>query len=278
MNATTAHFRHAYATAFREHLADPDERTLRAAYELGRDAVTQALSVLELAVLHHDLLNGALRGLSGPEAERVTAAAGGFFIDSLSAYEMVRRGLREAQDAAVLERRHAQMIRRLSTFLGDASLAIDAPGALAEMLQLVAEQACELVESAVCIVAIRSDGADPFWTVVSSPSELSEAGARSHDAQLLAVHTLLCVEGVSRMDAGALRHHRAVAAFSGLDPERPMQGWLGVPLAALDGRLLGSIQLFDYESGAPTEVQEALVLHLAQMAAAAVERTRLYRR
>jgi hypothetical protein len=48
-----------------------------------------------------------------------------------------------------------EMLHRLSTFLADASLALDAPGSLEEILQLVAEHARELVGAARCRVEIR---------------------------------------------------------------------------------------------------------------------------
>ena len=276
MSAPGTDFRRGYASAFAEHLASPAEATLRAAYELGREAVARELGVLELAMVHHDLLVAALRGVSGPEAERIAAAAGTFFMESLSAYEMVRRGFREARDAAALERRHARSIRRLSSFLGDASLAHDGPGTTAEMLQLVAEQARELVGASGCIVAAFARTRDASWTVASSPAGLAEAPPGSLEAQLLAVDELLWTRGATRMGAEELERHPAIRALPGTDVGAPRRGWLGVPLVALDSRPLGSIQVFDWETGGPTEVEEALVMHLAQMVAAAVERTRLY--
>ena len=58
-------------------------------------------------------------------------------------------------------------------------------------------------------------------------------------------------------------------------PDRPLDGRLAVRVAALDGSELGSIQLFDKDGGF-TDVDEATILHLAQMAAATLERMRLY--
>ena len=85
-------------------------------------------------------------------------AAGEFFLESLSSFEMVQRGFREAQEAARLERRQKEMSRQLSTFLADASLALDASDSLEEMLQLVAEQARELVGAECCVVTVATDG------------------------------------------------------------------------------------------------------------------------
>ena len=63
---------------------------------------------------------------------------------------MVQRGIREVHEAAALERRQADLLRQLSNFLADASLALGASDSLEEMLQLVAEQARELTRAETC--------------------------------------------------------------------------------------------------------------------------------
>jgi GAF domain-containing protein len=267
-------FRAAYAEAFAAHLAGPGEHTLHQAYELGRRAVAEQLSVLELADAHHDVLAGALGGPGAGEAAALAATAGRFFSETLSAYEMVQRGYREARATAALERRQARTIRRLSTFLEDASLASDSAGTLGEVLQLIAEEARELVGAAGCIVAVRSNSYPP-WASGSSPAELVAVPGQRRDAQLLAVHALLHAEGSAvRLDADVLPRHPQIAR---LGEDVRVRGWLGAPLRHLGGGLIGSIQLFDWEDGAPTELDEAVIVHLAQMAAATVERTLLYR-
>jgi GAF domain-containing protein len=264
-------FRHAYASAFGDHLLDGGEETLRAAYELGREAVAGELSVLDLAAAHHEVVAESLDGMTAAEARRVVEIAGGFFAESLSAYEMVRRGYREAQEAAAAARRQAQTIRRLSTFLADASLASDTAGTLGEVLRLIAEEARELVDATGCIVAVRSSTGPP-WTSASSPDELIGRLDLEREGQFLAVHALLEAEsGPVLLLAEELEDHPRIAQL----PEA-LRGWLGAPLRALDGRLMGWIQVFDWEDGGPTEVDEALIVHLAQMAAASLERTRLY--
>jgi GAF domain-containing protein len=49
-------------------------------------------------------------------------------------------------------------------------------------------------------------------------------------------------------------------------------------LTALDGRDIGSIRLWGKHDGEFTELDEAVLAQLAQMASAAVERAQLYRR
>jgi GAF domain-containing protein len=56
----------------------------------------------------------------------------------------------------------------------------------------------------------------------------------------------------------------------------PPGGWLAAPLATLDGRQIGWIQLFGGGDADFTEIDEAVLAHLAQMASATVERVRLY--
>jgi hypothetical protein len=278
MSATLLRFRRDYRSALSEHLPDPGEPGLHAAYELGRRAVTEELSVLDLAAAHHDALAEVL-DLPGPvpgeDTRRLLAIAGAFLAESLSAYEMVRRGYREAREAAELERHHAQTIRRLSSFLADASLASDADGSLQEVLQLIAEEARELVEAEGCLVAVHADGAPP-WLSASSPDGLVAGLGESAGAHHLAVHVRLQARGGPvRLDADELRLTPHIAALGG-DDAAP--GWLATPLAALDGRLLGWIELFGWERGGPTELDEALIVHLGQMASAALERARLYGR
>ena len=71
-------FRAAYASALDEHLRDPTEASLRAAYELAREAVGRRLSVLDLAVVHQEALLSALAGAAdAAEATRIAARGRG---------------------------------------------------------------------------------------------------------------------------------------------------------------------------------------------------------
>lgn len=271
---TGPQLRYAYRRALQAHLRSAGEETLREAYELGRQAVAFDVGVLELAAAHHDVLLGALAAVAGPEAQRLTAASGEFFEESLSTYEMVRRGYGEAAREAAIERRQAQTVRRLSGFLAEASLATDTPRSLTEVLQLVAEAAQELVDATTCIVAARAGGTAP-WTAMSSPPGAVEALGADRDRHLDDVLQLLARHGGPvRLDAPALRENAGIALV--VDTV-PADAWLGAPLAALDGRPLGAVEVVGWEGAPPGDLDEALILHLAQMAAAALERALLYR-
>jgi hypothetical protein len=264
----------AYATALGEYLRDPTEASLRVAYELAREAVGRRLSVLDLAVAHQEALESALAAASEPaEARRVTRAAGDFFLEGLSTFEMVQRGFREARQAASLVRRQTELSRQLSSFLADASLALNAEDSVPEMLHLVAEQARELLTAECCVVTLTADG-QPRAAEAVSTSEDRRWQAVVRWLDLSATYRLLRLRGgstrVAGKDLAALPHLRAAG-----DP--PPRGWVAASLTALDGSELGAIQLFDKRDGAFTGEDEAALVHLAQMASAAVERARLYR-
>ena len=142
-----------YRDALRRWLDTRDERELAAAYELGRGALRDGITLLDLAAVHHDSLPAAF---AAEGAESGAAAAGSFFCEALSAFEVVQRVLEDAREAAVIERRQTAILRQLSTFLADAAIAADAGDGFEEMLQLVAEHARELTGARECVA--RLDG------------------------------------------------------------------------------------------------------------------------
>jgi hypothetical protein len=275
VNTGTAPFQAAYASALADYMREPTERSLRIAYELGREAVSRQLSVLELAVAHQEALLSALVCAPDlPETQQVARAAGDFFLESLSSFEMVQRGFSEAREAASLERRQMELSRQLSSFLGDASLALDASDSLEEVLRLVAEQARELVDADCCVATVAVEG----------QPRVAEAGSYSDSDRrwtgfvqwldLFAIYRLLRVSGGSVRLAGD--ELAGLPQFRAATSDRPLQGWLAASLTTLDGGELGAVQLFDKRAGEFTADDEAVLLHLAQMASAAVERARLY--
>jgi len=272
-----APFRAAYASALSGFLLEPGETSLRVAYELARDAVGRGLSVLDLAVAHQEALLAVLADLADPaEATPIVRAAGDFFLEGLSTFEMVQRGYREARETALLERRQTALSRQLSTFLADVSLAVDAHGSLEEMLRLVAEQARELVGAACCVATV-AEGGEPRAAEASSFAEDDRrwpAFVRWLDLPAL-YRTVRAGGGSTRLAGDQLAQLPALRPGSG---DRPLRGWLAASLTALDGTELGAIQLFDKPGGAFTVDDEAALVHLAQMTSAAVERARLYRR
>ena len=265
-----------YRAGLRAYLADPGEETLRAAYELGRETVGRERGLLDLSLAHEDALAAVLEDTPGAAgAGPAVRAAGEFFLECISAFEMVQRGIRDAHDAARLERRHAEMLRGLSDFLSDSSLVLQAPDALAEMRRLVAEQAREFVAAQCCFVT-TSTRPGPPERAASFPEDDLHWRTFARWADLSAVDELVWSAGGPVRLTGA----EVVDVLDDL-LQGPAEGlhircWLGAPLTALGGHALGAVHLINKLDGEFTALDEAVAVHLAQMSAAAVERAQLY--
>ncbi len=236
-------FHSRYAEAFERFVRERNERSLRAAYELGRDAVTAGLSILEIAGVHHESLAQELAVIPGKNVDDVCQAAGDFLVESLAAYEMVQRGFSDARRAALVERRNARILRQLSTLLADQALAAGDHGSLEEVLQIVAEQIREMTDSHRASVQVvggvqsvrkfdmesDSNGGDT-WSEMMQPRE--------------------------RIPPASPGERHATRA----------------PLLALDGANLGWLKV-ERDGGKPfTPTDNALIKQVAEMTAAAVER------
>jgi hypothetical protein len=80
-----------YRAAFLRYLPNRDERALNVGYEIGRSAVTDGLSILDLAQVHHEVLREVLGTSGHEELDSVTASASDFLVEVLATYEMTRR-------------------------------------------------------------------------------------------------------------------------------------------------------------------------------------------
>ena len=89
-------FRRDYAPAFLQYLSERGEPGRKAAYELGRRAVSEQLSVLDLARIHHGVLLDVLMTHRSPqELEQIAQAASEFLVEALAVFEMTQRGFSE---------------------------------------------------------------------------------------------------------------------------------------------------------------------------------------
>ena len=89
-------FRRDYAPVFLQYLSDRGERGRRAAYELGRRAIGEQLSVLDLARIHHIVLLEVLKTHRTPrELEQIAQTASEFLVEALAVFEMTQRGFAE---------------------------------------------------------------------------------------------------------------------------------------------------------------------------------------
>jgi GAF domain-containing protein/RsbRD-like negative regulator of sigma factor len=259
--------------ALRAYARDLSERIVRRGVEtdevlgtvlLLRDVLARALFVRHQG--DQELL-GRVLDVYEPAANRIAVTVGVSFVEERE------RMIRE-QQAAIRER--AEMLHRLSTFLADASLALDAPGSLEEILQLVAEHARELVGAARCRAEIRL----PDGTTVEAHAE-AEPGADPVSvppADVAALYAAVAPGRRSlRMSSAELADEPARRALEGAaDPVRSMRSWLVASLGAPDGQELGLIQAVDKREGEFTHLDEEVLVQLAQMAATAVERAQRY--
>jgi hypothetical protein len=198
-----------------------------------------------------------------PAANRIAVTVGVSFVEERE------RMIRE-QQAAIRER--AEMLHRLSTFLADASLALDAPGSLEEVLQLVAEHARELVGAARCRVEIRL----PDGVTIDAHTE-TEPGAEEilvPPDDVAALYAAIAPGRRSlRMSSAELAAEPARRALEGaVDRVSSVRSWLVASLGGPGAAEMGLIQAFDKRDGEFTHLDEELLVQLAQMASTAVER------
>src|SRR5213080_714505 len=92
-----APFEEEYRSAFGEYAGNGGEAALGRAYELGRRAITEKKSLMEIASLHHRALHEMLAEAPGTGREQeLLAAAGAFLGELLSPFEMAHRGVQDA--------------------------------------------------------------------------------------------------------------------------------------------------------------------------------------
>jgi hypothetical protein len=75
------------------------EVNLNRGYELGREALAQGVSVLELARTHHECLVELLQETAEEDVPSVAVAASEFFLEVLATVDMAQRGYLERQRA-----------------------------------------------------------------------------------------------------------------------------------------------------------------------------------
>jgi hypothetical protein len=118
-------FRRDYAPVFLQYLSERGERGRRAAYELGRRAIGEQLSVLDLARIHHGMLLDVLKTHRSPqELEHIAQAASEFLVEALAVFEMTQRGFtellstpRSGQDHTQAKLEHQKALERATGVL-----------------------------------------------------------------------------------------------------------------------------------------------------------------
>ena len=138
-----------YAAALRRHLDQPGETGLHAAYDLGRRALGDGMTLIKLVTVHHESRMGMLR-----DATRQLPDADAFLREALGAYEIAELGFWEAQRSAALEHERVEVLSRLN----DAHLAVMAVPALSDRLTEVCDRAMALVDGRRARLELRGAG------------------------------------------------------------------------------------------------------------------------
>lgn len=93
-------FEEEHASLLREYAADRSEAALGRAYELGRRAITEHKSLVDIAAVHHQVLQRLLgEEQDEKRKEDLLRASGDFLAECLSPYEMAHRGFQDAVKA-----------------------------------------------------------------------------------------------------------------------------------------------------------------------------------
>jgi PAS domain S-box-containing protein len=174
----------------------------------------------------------------------------------------------------VREQRHRAQMEGLAA----ASLAIGQAASLDKALQVITEEARELIgaHQAVTSLATGDEWAQAIHTV-SLSDKYAEWRGYSARVDGTGIYSEVCrANRVARMTQAELEAHPAWRGFGAQEAAHPpMRGWLAVPMVGRNGRNLGLIQLSDRNEGEFTAEDEAVLVQLARLAAVAIENARL---
>ncbi|MBF6170455.1 SpoIIE family protein phosphatase [Nocardia blacklockiae] len=142
MSAVLAAFRDAYANALRLHLDSPTQNTLAEGYELGRRALVEGVSILDLTEHHFRLLDraGLVETGRGTDTGTRSEAALEFLLQTLAALDVATRGFLDINRSYELQRLRTEDLEGRDAFrtalvesLQDGFFVADSRGTLTEV-------------------------------------------------------------------------------------------------------------------------------------------------
>ena len=181
----------------------------------------------------------------------------------------------DRSQALARERSYLHRLQQLTS----ASVAINSTLSVAEIVQLAADSARQILEVHQVAVNLSPSA---HWDAGISKFSLSEKYAQWQDyceePDGTGIYQEVCQQQQAmRMTQSELEAHPAWRGFGKAGANHPpMRGWLAVPLTARDGRNLGLIQLSDKYEGEFGEDDESILMQLAQAVSASIENARLY--
>jgi PAS domain S-box-containing protein len=161
------------------------------------------------------------------------------------------------------------------TALAEAARTVMSAPDLPATLQAITEAARAIVGAHQCICSMSRD-AD--WSQAINATSLSDKYARWRDFAVVpdgsGIYAWICEENLTvRMSQDELEAHPRWRGFGKSSRDHPpMRGWLATALVGSDGRNLGIVQLSDKIAGEFDQVDEAVIVQLAQIAASAIEK------
>jgi signal transduction histidine kinase/ActR/RegA family two-component response regulator len=220
---------------------------------------------------------GLLGVMDGKPLENVQLAESLLTIFALRvATELERQQTEEMRTQTLIkEQQYSRQLHGLT----QAALAINATLSVEEVLQVITEQAYQIIGAHQSVTSLSID---QNWAQAINAVYLSDKYAqwRDYDQKPDGSGIYACVCHLNRSMRMTQAELEADPRWKGFgeagDRHPPMGGWLVAPLVGRDGRNIGLIQLSDKYEGEFTEEDEAILVQLAQMASVAVENTRLY--
>jgi signal transduction histidine kinase/CheY-like chemotaxis protein len=181
---------------------------------------------------------------------------------------------RERERLLERERHLAQRLRGMT----EASLAIASALSLEDVLQLITDQAREVVGAHQARTTLLIGG---DWDRAVSSVSLSDKYAAWRGARLKpagsGIESLVCnANRTIKLTEDETRNlESSEGPPDGQNP--PLRGWLAAPLIEREGKNVGLIELSDKYEEEFTDEDEEILIQLAHMASAAVQNARLYR-
>jgi PAS domain S-box-containing protein len=172
-------------------------------------------------------------------------------------------------------RRSAEQLRALAL----ASIEIQSAQDVEERLQVIAEQAREVIGAHTAVARLTGDGDAPLSTRAVSVSDRHRRSLRecgSFPESGIEEHVMASDRTIRLTQEELERHPDRRLPDDASTVAAAIRGCLATPLIARDGTNIGLIQLSDAYEGEFTESDEAILLQLALLASVAIENAGLF--
>jgi anti-anti-sigma factor len=246
MSGDIDRFRHDYEAALRAHLAAQNEAGLSVAYELGRRALSEGISLVEMASVH-------LLALEHEDGEPVAAEAGSqFLLQAMAAFDMAQRGFSEAKELARFEQHH---VERLQT-LADASIAIIARQSLSDRFPEIAKQAVVVAGGGEAAIRFHANEGDMDCSTSNAPTAVAAAMAevaRSGRPQRGAGRLAVPIAGRGGTSAGA------IAVWGGGEELGPLDEAILAQFAQMASEVLHNAEVYEEMRHIAVTLQHSLL-------------------